>query len=207
MTRIVSSKVESAVPAEAPLVLEKAPVPAGETTTSFAPSEGEEERLARLIAERERVAMSVPSMKMSAPDIPGFKAYWFNDDEGRVERAKRAGYVHVDAEEVSLHDFSVAGDSTKTGNQDMGSHVSMVVGTNKQGQPMRGYLMKIREEVWKIDQMLLQRRNDQIAQALKAGRIGTEEVSAADLQKTYVRTDVSQTDRRLVASPGQKMVI
>jgi hypothetical protein len=172
------------------------------------PSESEPERWAAFIAERERVAMSVPSMKMAVPKIPGYVSYWFNDDEGRIERAQRAGYEFASSEEVALHDFSVAGDSTKTGNQDMGSRVSMVVGTLKTGAPMRGYLMKIREEVWKVDQMLQQKRNDQIAHALRAGRLGTEEVSQADLANTYVRTaEVSRTDRRLAPLPGGKVII
>jgi hypothetical protein len=174
------------------------------------PSEGEPEAYARFLEERRRVSMSVPSMKMSVPPIPGYVCYWFNDDEGRVEKALRSSYQFVETDEVALHDFSLAGDSTKTGNQDLGSRVSMLVGTTRHGQPMRAYLMKIREEIWRIDQKLGQERNDQVAAALKSGRLGAQSATApadADFSNTYVgKNNITRSNVRFAAT-GQKPAI
>ena len=174
---------------------------------SVIPSEDDPERFAAFLEERRRVSMSVPQMKMHVPEIAGFHTHWFNDDQGHIERGLRAGYVFVENDEVSMHDFSLAGDSTKTGNQDLGSRVSMVVGTKEGGVPMRAYLMKIREELWKIDQRLQQERNDAISRALKAGRIGADRgdmVDPRDLDKTYVRSNVAQELRASPREFGQK---
>jgi hypothetical protein len=175
------------------------------------PSESEPEAYARFLEQRRRVSMSVPSMKMAAPRIPGYVLYWFNDDEGRVERALRSSYQFVESDEVALHDFSLAGDSTKSGNQDLGTRVSMLVGLTRDGRPMRAYLMKIREEIWKIDQKLGQERNDKVAAALKSGRIGANAEGAptdADFSNSYVgKSEVSRSNVRAFQPFGQKSEI
>jgi len=180
--------------------------PAVPTETPQSPAESREERTARLREERARVSMSVPQMKMKVPEIPGYHMHWFNDAQGRIQRALRSGYEFVDPEEVDRHDFSLAGDSTKPGNSDLGSRVSMVVGTNEAGQAMVAYLMKIKEELWRIDQDLLQERNNQISAALKQGRIGMEGVDAQDLKQMYTGSksipsrvvEISRRDIRLI---------
>ena len=214
MTRIVSTKdAVSAPPQEAPAavamtepIMEKVAIdvkPAS-VVNSIVPSEDDPERYARFLDERRRTSMSVPHLKMHVADIPGYRTYWFNDDQGKIERAMRAGYEFVNSDEVGVHDFSLAGDSTKTGNQDMGTRVSMVVGTREGGQPMRAYLMKIREEIFRIDQKLQQEKNDEIARTLKAGRIGTDQVAPADMGNIYVRSNISQQTRRAPTSFGTK---
>ncbi len=165
------------------------------------PSQDEPERFAAFLEERRRTSMSVPQMKMHVPSIPGYHCHWFNDDQGRIERALRSGYQFVENEEVALHDFSLAGDSTKTGNQDLGTRVSMVVGTKEGGVAQRAYLLKIREELWRVDQMLQQEKNDQISQALKAGKLGAE---GGDGRNTYVKSSIQQETRTSPVPFGQR---
>ena len=178
--------------------------------TDIIPSQDDPERFAAFLEERRRVSMSVPQMKMAVPTIPGYHSHWVNDDQGRIERCIRAKYQFVENDEVAMHDFSLAGDSTKTGNQDLGTRVSMVVGTKEGGGIMRAYLMKIREELWRIDQILQQERNDAISRALKAGRIGADNsdmVDPRDLAKTYVKSNVGQELRHSPRAFGEKVDI
>jgi len=180
----------------------KAPEAAGKSQES--PAESAEQRRERLRAEMSRASMSVPRMKMSVPELPGYVCYWFNDDQGRIERALTGFYEFVERHEVETHDFSLAGDSTKTGNQDMGTRVSMVVGTNEANQPMRAYLMKISEERYRVAQELLQEQNDGISRALKRGTLGAGQMPGdADPSRTYLKTvEVSRRNARPLASAG-----
>ncbi len=177
MTRIVSAASAQAVQ-EATAVLgaavgsPKAPTPASMQAQSIVPSRDNAEAYAAFLDERRRTSMSVPSQKMSLPEIPGYVCFWFNDEQGRVQRALVARWEFVDMDEVGFHDFSIAGDSTKAGNHDMGTRVSMIVGTKEGGMPLTAYAMKLRTEIWEIDQMLKQERNDDISRALKRGSIG-----------------------------------
>lgn len=213
MTRIVSNELGEAKKVESETLAPpiKEIVAAGESSGQLVPSESEPEAYARFLEQRRRVSMSVPSMKMAVPHIPGYVLYWFNDDEGRVERALRSSYQFVESDEVALHDFSLAGDSTKSGNQDLGTRVSMLVGLTRDGRPMRAYLMKIREEIWKIDQKLGQERNDKVAAALKSGRIGANAEGAptdADFSHSYVgKSEVSRSNVRAFQPFGQKAEI
>jgi hypothetical protein len=207
MTKITSDDGKTVqvngAPRAAPAALKVEPTSENLTLSR---AEGEQERIARLREERSWVSMSIPSMKMQVPEIPGYHCHWINDYQGRVEKAIRAKYEFVDADEVELHDFSLAGDSTKTGNQDLGTRVSMVVGTDEGGKPMRAYLMKLREELWKIDQELQQRPNDEISQQLKRGKLGAQPgMSPEDAGKTYVKTvEVRRRDIQAPVSFGEK---
>lgn len=196
MTRVVNPS--SSAPVAEP-VARRIVTPEGYSAQTI-PSEDDKERYEAFLEARRRTSMSVPQMKMTVPDIPGYHTHWMNDDQGRIERSLRAGYQFVESDEVVMHDFSLAGDSTKTGNQDMGSRVSMVVGTKEGGAPARAYLMKIKIELWNADQKLQQEVNDNISRALRAGKIGTDGGDNA-----YVKTvEVSRRDQRAPASFGVK---
>ena len=92
-------------------------------------------------------------MQMSDEDMKGFeergmKTYWFNDIDGRIQRAKAGGYTFVDPENAtSLGQSAIHG-----GNTDEGSKVSMIVSRGE--LEMRGYLMEIPIEYWKEDQQI-----------------------------------------------------
>jgi hypothetical protein len=92
-----------------------------------------------LTAERKRIPMSVPVQKLEAPDIPGYHLHWFTGTPERIQRALDAGYEFVDDAEAGLNNTTLGGTSTRTGNTDMGSRVSVVSGNEVglDGQPVR----------------------------------------------------------------------
>jgi hypothetical protein len=45
--------------------------------------------------ERSRVPMSLPTLKLAVPEIPGFYCHWMRGDPMRMQQAQRAGYVFV----------------------------------------------------------------------------------------------------------------
>lgn len=143
---------------------------------------------AKLAAERKRVPMSVPVQRLETPEIPGYRLHWFTGSQDRIERAQSAGYEFVKREDLKLNTVSLGGDSTISGNTDMGSNVSIVSGqeVGKDGQPMRLILMKIKTEWYEEDQKLVDDRNEQTAAALRGGLLGSEGESLGDRQQRYV---------------------
>ena len=139
-------------------------------------------------AERKRIPMSVPVQKLEAPDIPGFHLHWFNGTPERLQRAIDGGYEFVDSKELKINSVSLGSVSTASGNTDMGSRVSVVSGTEvgRDGQPLRLILMKIKQEWWEEDQKLIENRNEQVASAIRGGRVGAESDIAGDSQHRYV---------------------
>lgn len=139
-------------------------------------------------AERKRIPMSVPVQKLEVPEIPGYHCHWFNSGTaGRIERAQAGGYEFVNADEMSLNNVSLGGDSAVSGNTDLGSQVSVIAGKqfDQVGQPARMILMKIKMEYYLEDQKLVEKRNDQVADALSGGLAGAS--AAADKNETNMR--------------------
>jgi len=99
-------------------------------------------------AERKRIPMSVPVQRLEAPEIPGHHLHWFVGSQERLQRAIDGGYEFVDERELKINNVSLGGDSTASGNTDMGSRVSVISGQElgKDGQPTRLILMKIKQE-------------------------------------------------------------
>lgn len=162
-------------------------------------------------AERRRIPMSVPVQKLEAPDMPGFHLHWFTGSPERLQRAIDGGYEFVDEREMKINNVSLGTVSTASGNTDMGSRVSVVSGTEigKDGQPMRLILMKIKQEWYEEDQKLVEARNEQVASALRGGKIGAEQDAAGDVQHRYVdknRTKIPDmfTPKRKPATAGIK---
>ena len=155
-------------------------------------------------AERKRIPMSVPVQKLSAPDIPGYHLHWFNGTPERIQRARDGGYEFVDSTELKLNNASIGGDSTQSGNTDMGSQVSVVSGdeVGRDGQPSRLILMKIKLEWYEEDQKLVEQRNEQVAAALRGGMLGAEKDAAGDSQHRYV--DKARTSIPDLFNPNKK---
>ena len=121
-------------------------------------------------AERQRVPMSIPQLKLEVPDIPGYHLHWMMGAPARLAQAKKAGSEFVEDDETEVANSGLADDASKSGNTDMGSRVSIIAGsTDDNGQAQRLYLMKIRQEWWEEDQSKLEDRNDQIASTLRGG--------------------------------------
>jgi hypothetical protein len=144
-------------------------------------------------AERKRIPMSVPVQRLEAPDIPGFHLHWFLGTPERLQRALDGGYEFVDEREIKINNVSLGGVSTTSGNTDMGSRVSVVSGTEigRDGQPTRLILMKIKQEWYEEDQKLVDKRNEQVAAALRGGLLGAEQDAPGESRFRYV--DKSRT--------------
>jgi hypothetical protein len=144
-------------------------------------------------AERKRIPMSVPVQRLEVADLPGFHLHWFLSTPERLQRAMDGGYEFVDQGEMKINNVSLGGDSAISGSTDMGSRVSIVSGqeVGKDGQPTRLILMKIRQEWWDEDQILVENRNMKVRDALVGGMIGAENDRQGDSQHRYV--DKSRT--------------
>lgn len=139
-------------------------------------------------AERRRIPMSVPVQRLAAPDIPGYHLHWFNGSPERIQRAIEGGYEYVNARDIKTNNASLGGDSTASGNTDMGSQVSVVSGEelDKAGQPERLILMKIKQEWYEEDQKLVDQRNEHVAASLRGGLLGAEKDQAGDTPLRYI---------------------
>lgn len=135
--------------------------------------------------DRKRIPMSVPVQKLAVPDIPGYHLHWFNSDPGRIARAQLGGYEFVKDEEMEVNDRGIGGTSTRTGNTDMGSNVSIVAGKEMvNGQPARLILMKIRQELFEEDQLLQEKQHDRVRSALLGGIVDAGQ--GGDASNRYV---------------------
>jgi hypothetical protein len=138
-----------------------------------------------------RVPMSLPSLKLEVPEIPGYVCYWFRGTTQRLQQAQRAGYEYVEAGEIELNSVGMANDSLGDGNTDMGTRVSVsagggdVEGSQGVAQGVRLYLMKIKKELWDADQVAIDERHEQIAAQLRGDKGFAER--GADTQNRYSR--------------------
>lgn len=115
-----------------------------------------------------RIPMSVPTLRLAVPEIPGYYCHWFLGPI-RVQRALKAGYEFVESDEVSTTNFDLAGNLSDNGSTDLGSRLSVVGGTDEKGAPERLYLMKLKNEYREEDVEANIRRNEKLAQAINAG--------------------------------------
>ena len=148
-------------------------------------------------AERRRIPMSVPVQKLEVPEIPGFHLHWFRGDTARIKRAQEGGYTFVDEQETVVNSVGLGNESTRSGNTDLGSLVSVVAGGNdigRDGQPVRLILMKIPLEYYEEDQKLVEQRNHRVAEALTGGQLGVERDGPGDTSMRYVGSRTSIPD-------------
>ena len=118
---------------------------------------------------KERIPLGVPRKKLEATPIEGFHMHWVNDYPGRVSEALASGYEFVSEEETKLNDF------VTPGNADLGTRVKRMVGKDDNGGALFAYLMKIDENLWKEDQLELQKRNDRVDEAIRRGDLNRVE--------------------------------
>jgi hypothetical protein len=138
--------------------------------------------------ERKRIPMSVPVQRLEVAELPGYHLHWFVSTPERLQRALDGGYEFVNEHEMHLNNVSLGGESSVSGNTDMGSRVSVVSGqeVGKDGQPTRLVLMKIKQEWWDEDQVLVEAKNSKIRESLLGGMIGAENDRPGDAQHRYV---------------------
>lgn len=105
----------------------------------------------------------------------GYQVRWFNDADGRVERALAGGWEFVDPE----HATSVGSFEIGKGNSDLGGKVSKVVSRGE--HVIRAYLMKIKKEYYDEDQQTKEEVNRRVDDALAGGGAG-----GASVEKAYL---------------------
>jgi len=99
--------------------------------------------------------------------ISGYHLHVMNDDRNRLQDAQDNGYEFVTPDEIKG-----VSENVTSRNGDIGdSRVRFLVGTQENGQPLYAYLMKIKQEWFDEDQADLQKKNDMIDAAVRAGAI------------------------------------
>lgn len=119
---------------------------------------------------RGRISMAIPIQKLQVPEQKGYHLHWMKGDKGRLEQALRGGYEFVDHDEVELNREGLGNSGLDSGNEDMGSRVSIVSGADG----VRLYLMKLKQEYWDSDVEALAERQEGIAAQLR-GQTGYAE--------------------------------
>jgi hypothetical protein len=111
-----------------------------------------------------RVPMSEVRQRLQVPELPGWRLYWFKDEN--VPAAQDAYYEFVKRGEISTNPTGIGSNAAESGNTDLGTNVSIIAGQNAAGQPVRLNLMKLKLEYYNEDQKVIERRNSQIMQAI-----------------------------------------
>ena len=114
-----------------------------------------------------RVPFGANRSKLQVAPIKGYVLRWFNDVDGRVERAVEGGYEFVKPGEVD----GLGEGELHEGNTDLNSRVSKIVsrGTDK---VIRAVLMKIKKEWYDEDQNSKEAINKQVDDSLRKGSPG-----------------------------------
>ena len=114
-----------------------------------------------------RVPFGAHRTRLQVNKIPGYVLRWFNDLDGRVERALEGGYEFVKPSEID----GVGESELHEGNTDINSKVSKVVsrGTDT---IIRAVLMKIKKEWYEEDQKVKEGINKQVDDSLRQGAPG-----------------------------------
>jgi len=133
---------------------------------------------------KKRVPFGAHRTKLQVADeIKGYVLRWFNDQDGRLQRAQDGGYEFVNKREVPK--LGIGDGQLHQDNSDLNSRVSKVV---SRGEPIiRAYLMKIKQEYYDEDQAAKEAVNAQVDDALKAGRPGGNEVENQYVPKGHVQ--------------------
>lgn len=142
-----------------------------------------------------RIPMSAPRQKLSVPEIPGFYMYWMKGTPDRLEQALDSGYEFVDRKETSLPNHSLGGDTSLEGNSDLGTRVSVLAGEElgADGQPIRLYLMKIKQEWHEEDLKAQGAQSEKLRSTLLSGQVGSEQDrGAGDNQARYVGSETNR---------------
>lgn len=98
----------------------------------------------------------------------GYKGRWVNDDGDRLQQAQDSGYEFV----LSKKDTHV-GEDTQDGNSDLGTRISKVADkTPRLVEPMRVYLMQIKQSWYEEDQKAKLEKVETIDSQIKQGGHG-----------------------------------
>jgi len=113
--------------------------------------------------DRIRIPIGLNNDITAVRDTPdGFKDHWVNDNPGRLEKLKLAGYEHVESAQVG--DVGVDG-----------SHNEEGVVSRDMGKGVTAYLMRQRREYFDEDQAAKQARIDETVQSLRRDKVKSTE--------------------------------
>lgn len=143
-----------------------------------------------------RIPMSSPKAKLGTPEIPGYHLHWINDYPGRIAQAIRGGYEFVSGEETHITSQDLGGDEAISGNTDLGSRVSVVVGRDDNEKGLRAYLMKVRNEFYQEDQGVIQDRVDGLHDAMRQGKQEAGDSEKDRAQRYVQRVKMNSTYSR-----------
>lgn len=113
---------------------------------------------------RQRRPLGSPDLKLQTSQRKGYVRRWVNDAPGRVQNALDGGYEFV-------KDNTHIGSGTESKDSDLGSNVSQIVGKDESGQPLRSYLMEIKESWYNEDQVEKSKKIDEVDDAIRNGNI------------------------------------
>lgn len=119
---------------------------------------------ARRVTRGTRIPFGNFTQKLAYADREGYRRYWFNDEPGRVHRAREAGYDHV---------FDPI----------QKQNVQRIVGRNESGGPLLAFLMEIPQEWFEEDMAQYQKIVDEKEAAYKRGQV--EALGGADSQAHF----------------------
>lgn len=120
----------------------------------------------RKASRKERIPLGSPRQKLSAPTVAGKVRRWVNDSGGRLPMAEQGGYDFVQDNGEKIGDTNIG-----SGNQDMGSRISRIVGTKEDGSPLRAYLMEIDEDLYREDQADKAARIKEVDDQIRLGNV------------------------------------
>jgi hypothetical protein len=126
--------------------------------------------LSRPGQDRKRIPFGAARSKLTAPHRAGFVRRWFNDVNDRISRAKDAGWDLV----VDPDNAMPVGDGPGTRNTELGAAVSQVVGVDDQRNPVRAYLMEVRQDWYDEDQARKVEETKQTDRAIAEGTHGLD---------------------------------
>lgn len=93
----------------------------------------------------------------------GKVARWINDEESRLQEAREAGYEFLNDPTATV------GEGPEDGRDQMSGFIRTKVGTDRQNNPMYGYLMVIDEALYQADQRDKEKDLDLVEDALRRG--------------------------------------
>ncbi len=147
------------------------------------------------VTDATRIPMSSGQQKLSVPEIPGYVQHWMKGTPERIQQALQGGYEFVEESATRQINLGIGGDAKKSGNTDLGTRVSALAGgdeTTPDGQPMRLYLMKIRQEWYDEDQRIQASRSESFREALQKGQDMT--ANPGDSSNRYVGKNTTMFD-------------
>ncbi len=113
-----------------------------------------------------RTKLQLSEEDQKSLDERGMVAHWFNDVDGRLERAEAGGYNYIDPDYArSIGVFSIHDD------KDLSGKVSKVVSRGV-ANPVKAYLMEISKELHAEDQAAKETVNMRVDEAINAGKPG-----------------------------------